>query len=937
MGGGSMVGMTLKKHSHSDPPTTAHLSSRLRMGSMNDQSGLALPTTLAFVVVTGVLIGTALLVGTMQRKLSSDSMRTVQAQYAASAGIEKAAQETFVKVLKNLKSGRTLIDYRKELDKIVLNGKKQEFEGTTLGKKESYKAIVEREDTANATILKITSRGWQMDKNTQYAASPKDATTRVLQQNLIIAPDQNIQGAAIFANEASCTACHTKVMDMNTFWTSSGGNTPSFLDGKPIAKVVVTGDLTLFQNGPFIPPASRSIDEADLTVAGTLYLGGLVRDQNLNMSPAPDLSSDRVVSFVERTGNSTLGRNVISPMATECAPDCPASGQSMYWHYPLGNSKAADGSFPASPPLPFADGNHNKTIEDAEWRSITASESGGTLSGGNNDIYPLSVWSDGTATNSGRTYKDSMGTDTAIMVYNSPTVAFSTKKPLKPAQIVNGVISGSVVLDGTKSPIDISGTVFVNGDVVIFGKTKGQGKIFARGNVYVMGDLEYDRSDYEKASTDKDFPMLTLAAGKNIILGDIFARAGAYNNPQELGQPNSVEPSYKSITAGIPDWLEAYGKLAPDTHGPYRDAEGNDLGQPPALWNARKNQFETDHKPLDVDTIMPRKATFCATMQGSVTSPNGLCNWPTVGTRTVRIRSVTGAEFGSFPFTFTPATPFACSIEENNVRRKASIPMGTPLEDIFCTVDTKAVQMNFAAAQLAKFNQIESLKKASDYMPIYYSLYAGDPPVQPVTQNETYLQYDINPDPLANPKGIFPLRDVVTQTSLSPTGGWLTASDLRKMWNQNMETTARRRAEDEMYPIRAKAFQIDAVLHAAHAVVGFTRGNSRIEATAANPEAKFVEWGGRSSTGGRVMIQGAVVAQDIGILAPGDARDGEKKDGTPRINRGRKSITKANTIRDDWYGLRVNYDARAAKLFVDPNTGVIKQLRRSGSRLVEFQ
>lgn len=924
-----MVGMTLKKHPHSDPPTTAHLSSRLRMGSMNDQSGLAVPTALAFVVVTGVLIGTALLVGTMQRKLSSDSMRTIQAQYAASAGIEKAAQETFVKVLKNLKSGRTLIDYRKELDKIVLDGKKQEFEGTTLDKKESYKAIVEREDTANATILKITSRGWQMDKNTQYAKSPKDATTRVLQQNLIIAPDQNVQGAAIFANEASCTACHTKVMDMKTFWTSSGGNTPSFLDGKPIAKVVVTGDLTLFQNGPFIPPASRSIDEADLTVAGTLYLGGLVRDQDLNMSPASELSSDRVVSFVERTGNSTLGRNVISPMATVCAPDCPASGQSMYWKYPLGNSKAADGSFPASPPLPFADGNHNKTIEGAEWTSITTSETGGTLSGGNNDIYPLSVWSDGTATNSGRTYKDSMGTDTAIMVYNSPTVAFSTKKPLKPAQIVNGVISGSVVLDGTKSPIDISGTVFVNGDVVIFGKTSGQGKIFARGNVYVMGDLEYDcggSCDYTKADTDKDFPMLTLAAGKNIILGDVFARAGAYNNSQELGQRNSVEPSYKSIIGVPKDWIKAYGDLAVGKAGDYRDVEGNDLGEIPTLWEKRENQYALDYK-IDINgeisKIWPRW-TFCSEVQSrDGGTPAAQCDWPGMGLRDVQIFENKGGVLVSPkpPFLHDFAAPLNC--------HKEFLP-DSPPDASFCVVQVKPVQMNFAAAQLAKFNQIEDDKTSPTYLPVHYSLYAGDPPIRPAAKTENYLEYDAR-----SSKGIQPLGSVGTQTSLSPTGGWLTASDLRGIWNQNMETTARRRAEDEMYPIRAKAFQIDAVLHAAHAVVGFTRGNSRIEATATNPEAKFVEWGGRSSTGGRVMIQGAVVAQDIGILAPGDARDGGKDGKT--TNRGRKSITAANVIRDDWYGLRVNYDARAAKLFVDPNTGFIKQLRRSGSRLVEFQ
>ncbi|MFN8510588.1 MAG: hypothetical protein U0Z75_08585 [Deinococcaceae bacterium] len=888
---------------------------------MNTQSGLALPTALAFVVVTGVLIGTALLVGTMQRKLSSDSMRTVQAQYAASAGIEKAAQETFVKVLKNLKSGRTLIDYRKELDKIVLNGKKQEFEGTTLDKKESYKAIVEREDTAHSTILKITSRGWQMDKNTQYASSPKDATTRVLQQNLIIAPDQNVEGPAIFANEASCTACHTKVMDMSTFWTSNGGNTAPALDDKPLAKVVVTGDLTLLQDD-FIGRGIKSLDEADLTIAGSLYLGGTLKNQTGISIPDHGIGdANQLIAFVERKSQSSIGKNIIFPPLTDCfgaACTAGASGRSFYVNYPLGDPKAADGAFPASPPLPFADDNHNKSIQSAEWSSLVTMDPG-TLSGGNSDVYPLTVWSDGLATDSGRKYKDSKGADVSIMVYNAPTIAFSkTRQTLKPSDIVGGVISGSVVLDGTKKTLNISGNVFVNGDVVIFGKTSGQGKIFARGNIYVLGDLEYDCSgpcDYTKAATDKDFPMLTLAAGKNIVLGDIFARVGEYNNAQGLQDEKRVEPRYKEVMGSRIDFK---------SYGTYRNADDRDLIPPDAAtWKMRENAYNARNSvDLEKDVFAASdpnfRFIFCADGDGSS------CSWASRGKAWVAYYDgkVLSTKITPNPFLHDfGASDFYCL---NDYGQQGSL---------FCAVQAEAVRLNFAATQLARFNQIEDSKTGMDYLPVYYRLYEDDTvAVKPVysvygKEMEPYLQYNQTGDNAIQPVGYLSSG---THSSLSPTGGWLTASDLRKMWNQNMETSTRKKAQDPMYPTRAKALQVDAILHASNAVVGFTRGNSRIETTSGAGT-----WGDRSSTGGRIMIQGAVVAQDIGILAPGDARDG-KKDAIS-INRGRKSITTANAIRDDWYGLRINYDTRAAKIFVDPNTSTIKQLRRSGSRLVEFQ
>jgi hypothetical protein len=83
----------------------------------------------------------------------------------------------------------------------------------------------------------------------------------------------------------------------------------------------------------------------------------------------------------------------------------------------------------------------------------------------------------------------------------------------------------NVILDGLVTPITLSGTVFVDGDVVIRGRVRGNGTILARGNVYVKGDLTYDCGtgstladcDY---STPSRLPQLHLIAGGNVVVGD---------------------------------------------------------------------------------------------------------------------------------------------------------------------------------------------------------------------------------------------------------------------------------------------------------------------------------------------------------------------------------------------------------------------------------
>jgi hypothetical protein len=85
----------------------------------------------------------------------------------------------------------------------------------------------------------------------------------------------------------------------------------------------------------------------------------------------------------------------------------------------------------------------------------------------------------------------------------------------------SGVYDGNLILVGTDDdPILINKTVAVNGDLVIKGKVKGDGVIYARGNAYIVGDVTYaDDVDFgvNDAGGQNAF---ALAAGGSIMMGD---------------------------------------------------------------------------------------------------------------------------------------------------------------------------------------------------------------------------------------------------------------------------------------------------------------------------------------------------------------------------------------------------------------------------------
>ncbi|MDD4621990.1 MAG: hypothetical protein PHG71_02000, partial [Kiritimatiellae bacterium] len=129
-----------------------------------------------------------------------------------------------------------------------------------------------------------------------------------------------------------------------------------------------------------------------------------------------------------------------------------------------------------------------------------------------------------------------------------------------PSGVSDGADAGCLVLDGTSNPVIIDGPVVIEGDVVIKGEIKGQGAIYAGRNIYIVGDVVYDKPpEWPKPDTKPDQTvqnnsgkdMIGLAAKGNIVLGDYTSPSWMSNVRSYITPPfvnaYSCDPTDSSI------------------------------------------------------------------------------------------------------------------------------------------------------------------------------------------------------------------------------------------------------------------------------------------------------------------------------------------------------------------------------------------------------
>lgn len=478
---------------------------------MRQSSGIALVSALIFMVIVVILLSIATTSAINNQRNAGDMLRTSQAQFAAEAGLEDALVKVWHEIrwsedwVNASKDNLNLTTYSTLLNKIGLEVGKQISGGKSLPDGSRYDFSVRREDNVleadgkiKAIVLQAESRG----------TLPDGKTVRQIRQRWEIKRDFFPFDFALLTNKAECVFCHVDIKSMDAF-----KGTPSASNPWKRTKVGVLEDLIM-----------RDDEEAGI-VHGSILTRGTVRRQKDGATGV----SDRLFTSLTPGDNRITADNQLRPTIADCsiASNCSIV-QNFYRNYPDSTpaalapfgGKFPDGPLPDAFPLPVRDVDANRAISDQEWND----EVNSSISG-NSDVYPN-------------------GSITAAMQENpTGTLAWDPgKTPTTRDSEQLGLSPTNLIIDGAQTPIDIKGTIFVNGDVIIRGKVQGNGTIVARGNIYILGDVTYfcgnDPCDYKNPSS---LPSLSLVAVGNILVGDYLS----VNTGQNTS--NSKEPIDLSI------------------------------------------------------------------------------------------------------------------------------------------------------------------------------------------------------------------------------------------------------------------------------------------------------------------------------------------------------------------------------------------------------
>lgn len=483
---------------------------------MQSARGIALVSTLVFMLIAIIMVSVATLTSLNNRRNAQDALRTSQAQFAAEAGLERAVGQLWHQTRATATSP-SVTAYAIALDRTGLtNGATITSlfgEPQSLGEGSSFVVRVSRQDDTSTyphtIVLTVTSTG-----------TLADGTTRRLRQVLRVDRAFFPFDFALLTNNVQCIFCNLDVKSMDA------------LRGRP------TADPSTWWRRAKVGVLESLImrdDEEAVVVHGSLVVRGMVSQQH-----SGNIGTSRQYRTTMNPGDTRIRSTTLhSPTPADCStPSNCLTPQNLYYNYPESNNLAAfgnrfpDGELPDTFPLPIPDTNNNRLIDDAEWNAEVRSSLAGT-----NESY-------------------SAGSITAFMTINpSGSITWpGGGSVLTQTSADLGQSRSNVILDGSVTPITLSGTVFIDGDVVIRGRVRGNGSILARGNVYLMGDLTYDcgtgsalaACDY---STPSRLPQLNLIAGGNMVVGD-FMTIDTFNNDASQDPINmlSTERNQQTMT-----------------------------------------------------------------------------------------------------------------------------------------------------------------------------------------------------------------------------------------------------------------------------------------------------------------------------------------------------------------------------------------------------
>lgn len=346
---------------------------------------------------------------------------------------------------------------------------------------------------------------------------------------------------ALLTKNISCSMCHMKIQRLD-----KAHNTDPLMYGKYERVKVGTLEMLALR----VKPNQGGDDGTGpaTLIEGTFYQRGILhREKSGETLDVDDLNSSPSLVTTEFNPNQTSIKQVDSSGTLNAGPyvqlkdydsrginpetGVPYPKENLYVDYPTDSAdmQAADGELPTEFPAPFKDyydaaGGpnpvENRKVDTQEVGDMMADDASngqlGTLTADYSILVPHgSMW------NSDEMPAAGTGASLIMDQKTTPTPH-----------------SGNVVLVGTASnPIKIDGKVVIQGDVIISGVVEGEGQIWATGNVYVPGDLQYNNKTdpttgdeiFGTSPSDKN-NLMGLVAGGSIIVGDYLSTVTHWNS-----------------------------------------------------------------------------------------------------------------------------------------------------------------------------------------------------------------------------------------------------------------------------------------------------------------------------------------------------------------------------------------------------------------------
>lgn len=364
-------------------------------------------------------------------------------------------------------------------------------------------------------------------KLTASATTPgADSVTLSGTYNVGAAPWPGLQ-FGLLSNNINCIFCHAHFDNVARVYNPGTGQSP---------RVRVASLQNLI-----VRTTSGTNDDCDTTIAGTLYtyrnVYSSINGTQLSYGrQAASGSTPMGLSYggsgtgpdvqfytISNTGtiNEPLTKNTW-PTPPTTTPTIP--NQNLYLNYPQASNAQPDGQVPQDFPSIVADSNFNSYVDDAEWISQVS-----VWQGQNASLATTNGLSGGSLTVANATVVP-FGTTSSLGATSTSTFPTSGT----PVTVTNGLApNANYILIGTQAnPITINGTVAFPGDVVVMGVIQGTGNIVARNNLYIPSDLVYNDPGLGGTSFSGTRTFgnggtnaVAYSAGGNVLIGNTIGTA----------------------------------------------------------------------------------------------------------------------------------------------------------------------------------------------------------------------------------------------------------------------------------------------------------------------------------------------------------------------------------------------------------------------------